>query len=173
MFEEAVQDYESVCAIDSDREYKQALRQAKINLKMSKRKDYYKLLGLEKSATDSEIKKGYRKQALLYHPDKVAHQTDEEKKVSEAKFKEIGEAYSVLGDENKKARYDRGEDVDGSSASAGDHNPFGGKKILFNLGGVRMEDLFGGGGGFGGFGGGGFGGFGGGGHGFGGGFGKI
>ena len=142
---------------------------------MSKRKNYYKILGVEKSASSSEIKKAYRKAALLYHPgtcdgihviafgrmtdllffvDKQQALGEEERAQAEVKFKEIGEAYSVLSDDRKKELYDAGHDVDGSSASAGQGgNPFA-------SGGVRMEDLFaqfGGGGGFGG--GAGFGGF--------------
>lgn len=61
-------------------------------------KDYYTILGLEKSASKDEIKKAFRKLAAQYHPDK--------KTGDEAKFKEISEAYAVLGDEKKKAEYD-------------------------------------------------------------------
>ncbi len=161
-FEDAVRDYEMANALDpNNTEVQSALRQAKQALKMSLRKDYYKILGVDKSASAAEIKKAYRKAALQYHPDKAASLSEEEKKIAEVKFKEIGEAYSVLSDERKKQMFDMGHDVDGSSASAG-QNPFAG-------GGVRMEDLFaqfgGGGGGFG-FGGHGFGGH----PGFGGGF---
>lgn len=63
--------------------------------------DYYKVLGVDKSASSSEIKKAYRKLALKYHPDKT--QGD---KALEAKFKEISEAYAVLSDPEKKQQYD-------------------------------------------------------------------
>jgi len=68
---------------------------------MSKR-DYYEILGVSKSASESEIKSAYRKLALKHHPDR--HQGD---KAAEEKFKEISEAYEVLSDQNKKATYDQ------------------------------------------------------------------
>ena len=64
-------------------------------------KDYYKILGVSKSATQDEIKKAYRKLAVKYHPDK-----NEGDKASEEKFKEISEAYEVLGDPEKRKKYD-------------------------------------------------------------------
>ncbi len=64
-------------------------------------KDYYKVLGLEKGASAEEIKKTYRKLAKKYHPD-----TNPGNKASEEKFKEVGEAYEVLGDKEKRAKYD-------------------------------------------------------------------
>jgi DnaJ-class molecular chaperone len=64
-------------------------------------KDYYKALGLEKGATAEEIKKTYRKLAKKYHPD-----LNKGSKTGEEKFKEISEAYEVLGDEEKRAKYD-------------------------------------------------------------------
>lgn len=64
-------------------------------------KDYYKVLGIQKGASDDEIKKAYRKQALLYHPDK------NKSSGAEDKFKEIAEAYDVLSDTKKKDIYDR------------------------------------------------------------------
>lgn len=65
-------------------------------------RDYYEILGVPRSANTDEIKKAYRKLALKYHPDKNAGN-----KEAEAKFKEISEAYSVLGDEKKRENYDR------------------------------------------------------------------
>jgi len=65
-------------------------------------RDYYQILGLHRDATEDEIKKAYRRLALQYHPD---HHPDDSK--SEEKFKEIGEAYAVLSDVEKKRVYDR------------------------------------------------------------------
>jgi DnaJ-class molecular chaperone len=64
-------------------------------------KNFYETLGVNKSASAEEIKKAYRKQAMQYHPDRNKGDT-----TAEAKFKEINEAYGVLGDEKKKKNYD-------------------------------------------------------------------
>ena len=68
---------------------------------MSKR-DYYEVLEINKSASADEIKKAYRKMAIKFHPDKNPGD-----KVAEEKFKEAAEAYEVLSDDNKKARYEQ------------------------------------------------------------------
>ena len=65
-------------------------------------KDYYEVLGVPKDADESTIKKAYRKLAMKYHPDRNPDNKD-----AEAKFKEIGEAYEVLSDPDKRAAYDR------------------------------------------------------------------
>src|SRR5919199_5676780 len=81
---------------------------------MAARPDYYKALGVSKDASADDIKKAYRKLARRYHPDR--NPGDEK---SEERFKEISEAYDVLGDPDKRKKYDRG----GSIFAGG---PFGG-----------------------------------------------
>lgn len=116
---------------------------------MSKR-DYYEVLGVSKSASADEIKKAYRKQALKYHPDK--NPGDKE---AEEKFKEAAEAYEVLSDDNKKARYDQFGHA-GMGGAGGFGGGFGGGMNMEDIF-SQFGDIFGGhfGGGFGGFGGGG------------------
>ncbi len=124
---------------------------------MATKRDYYEVLGVEKGASTDEIKSAYRKLALKWHPDKWVNGTDAEKKTAEEKFKEASEAYSVLSDPDKKARYDQ-------FGHAGVEGQTGGFDFSsFNLNDL-LNNIFGGG--FGGFGGGfgGFSGFGGGGQ---------
>ena len=66
------------------------------------KRDYYEVLGVDKGDSAEEIKKSYRKQAMKYHPDR--NPGDKE---AEEKFKEVGEAYEVLSDDDKRARYDQ------------------------------------------------------------------
>ena len=113
------------------------------------KQDFYEVLAISKSASQAEIKKGYRKMAIKYHPDK-----NPDDKTAEDNFKKAAEAYEVLSDENKRARYDQ-------YGHAGFEGPQGGGG--FRGGGMNMDDIFSqfgdifgnGGGGFGGFGGGG------------------
>ena len=74
-------------------------------IKMEK-KDYYEVLGINKNASKSEIKKAFKILAIKYHPDKQNNKTEQEKKEAEEKFKQINEAYEVLSDDNKKQKYD-------------------------------------------------------------------
>lgn len=69
-------------------------------------KDYYSILGIEKNATDEEIKSAYRKLSMKYHPDRHVNDSEEEQKKAEDMFKDINEAYSVLSDPEKKRNYD-------------------------------------------------------------------
>ena len=110
---------------------------------MSKR-DYYEVLGVEKGASASEIKKAYRKLALKYHPDKNPDDTK-----AEEKFKEAAEAYEVLSDDNKRERYNRVGHA-GMKGSAGGGHHMNMEDIFSQFG-----DIFGGAFGGGGFGGGG------------------
>src|SRR5690625_465479 len=92
---------------------------------MSEKRDYYEILGVERSASEGEIKKAYRKLALKYHPDKNPNDVE-----AEEKFKEAAEAYEVLSNAEKRQRYDQfgHAGVDGSGG-------FGG-------GGMNMDDIF-------------------------------
>lgn len=127
MYEEAVRDYEAINKSDrTNMEYRQLLQNAKLELKKSKRKDYYKILGIARGASDEEIKRAYRKRALAHHPDRHSGSSEEEKREHEKKFKEIGEAYGVLSDSKKKSRYDNGcdiEDLEGGGHGYSDIDP--------------------------------------------------
>uniref|UniRef100_A0A3B1K6Q8 DnaJ homolog subfamily C member 7 n=1 Tax=Astyanax mexicanus TaxID=7994 RepID=A0A3B1K6Q8_ASTMX len=111
-YEEAVRDYEKVYQTEKTKEHKHLLKTAQLELKKSKRKDYYKVLGVDKSATEDEIKKAYRKRALMHHPDRHSGASAEVQKEEEKKFKEVGEAFTVLSDPKKKSRYDSGHDLE-------------------------------------------------------------
>lgn len=115
---------------------------------MAKR-DYYEVLGVDRNASANDIKKAYRKLAIQYHPDRQHEKSEAEKKEAEEKFKEAAEAYSVLSDADKKARYDQF----GHEGLGGAGNGFGGAGMDMNDIFSMFGDIFGGRGGFGGFGG--------------------
>ena len=105
-------------------------------------KDYYTDLGVAKSASAKDIKRAYRKLAQEYHPDTTSGDP-----ASESRFKEVNEAYSVLSDDKTRAEYDQARDAFARGAYAG--GPAGGTQYVTI---DDLGDLFGGGGGFGGFG---------------------
>src|SRR3954470_5275621 len=103
---------------------------------MATKRDYYEILGVNKSATAEEIKRAYRKLAMEHHPDK--HGGDD------AKFKELGEAYETLKDPGKRAGYDQfghagaqGNPFGGGGAGQG--NPFGGGAGGFDFNGAGFD----------------------------------
>ena len=113
---------------------------------MADKRDYYEVLGLQKGASAEDIKKAYRKAAMKYHPDR--NPGDKE---AEEKFKEVGEAYEVLSDDEKRARYDQygfaGVDPNYAAGGAGGYggfDGFGGFGGFGDLGDI-FGDLFGGG----------------------------
>ena len=111
-YERALKDYNFVKEKDpSYPEIENSIRLAHLEIKKSKRKDYYKILGVDSSASEAQIKKAYRKKALKWHPDKQ-NGTQEERDHAEKMFKDIGEAYGVLSDPQQKRRYDMGMDLE-------------------------------------------------------------
>ena len=134
--EEAVRDFKraldaSIGTPEQDT-LRRETRRAEVELKRSKKVDYYKVLGVSKTATEAEVKKAFRKESLKHHPDKGG---DEEK------FKLCNEAYGVLSDDQQRRRYDSGvddmDDMDLGGAGFGGMGCFGG------MGGVNLADLFG------------------------------
>ncbi|WFD42034.1 hypothetical protein MPSI1_000671 [Malassezia psittaci] len=142
-YEEAVRDFkkaveESTGSAEAD-SLRRELRSAEVDLKRSKKKDYYKILNVSKTANDNEIKKAFRKESLKHHPDKGG---DEEK------FKLCNEAYGVLSDDQKRRRYDSGvDDMDGmdmgGGMGGGMGGMYGGMGGAGGMHGVNLADLFG------------------------------
>lgn len=113
------------------------LQKAQVQLKRSKTKDYYKVLGVANDADDRTIKRAYRNLVKKHHPDKAAAQ-GLSKEASEKKMATINEAYEVLSDSEKRAQFDRGDDPNSPEHQG---NPFhgspfgGGQQFFFQSGG--------------------------------------
>jgi len=137
------------------------LNKAKVALKRSKTKDYYKVLGVANDADERQIKSAYRKLSKQFHPDKAV-KLGVTKQDAEKKMASINEAYEVLSDPELRARFDRGDDPNDPSAQSGPFpggSPFGGGQPFFfqqgfpgggggDSGGAKFQFHFGGGGPF-------------------------
>jgi DnaJ family protein C protein 7 len=109
-FDDARYDYEKVKQLEpSNRAVNKLIEEAKVEAKKAQKKDYYKILKIEKNAKPEQIKKAYRKLAPKYHPDKN-HGSEELKKNAEKMFRDVSEAYQVLYDPKKRQMYDSGFD---------------------------------------------------------------
>jgi len=124
-FQEAVNTFQKAMEFEPngrEQETRAKLQKAEIALKQSKEKNYYKILGVKRTADKKTIKAAYRKQALEWHPDK-----NEDKEKAEQMFQDISESYEVLSDNELRAKYDRGEDVfdnQGGGGGGGGHHGF-------------------------------------------------
>uniref|UniRef100_A0A667YKN0 DnaJ (Hsp40) homolog, subfamily C, member 3b n=1 Tax=Myripristis murdjan TaxID=586833 RepID=A0A667YKN0_9TELE len=108
-YEKAVEDYQEAREFDSDsNEIREGLERAQKLLKISRKRDYYKILGVNRSASKQEIIKAYRKLAQQWHPDNF--QSEAEKKEAEKKFIDIASAKEVLTDPEMRQKFDAGED---------------------------------------------------------------
>jgi molecular chaperone DnaJ len=110
----------------------------------TKKRDYYEVLGVQKTVAQEEIKRAYRKLAVKFHPDKNPDDAH-----AEEKFKELGEAYDVLMDDEKRAAYDRYGHAafaqgGGGFGRSGFHDPFDIFREVFSGGGGIFETFFGG-----------------------------
>ncbi|KAK0763049.1 hypothetical protein N5P37_004032 [Trichoderma harzianum] len=145
-WEESVREWKAIQELDpADNSVRHEIRKAELEMKKSLRKDYYKIMGIEKDADANEIKRAYRKMAVKLHPDKNPGDAE-----AEAKFKDMQEAYETLSDPQKRARYDNGDDL----VDPADMFSAGG--MGGGMGGIDPEILFSMMGNQGGFGGGGF-----------------
>ncbi|KAK3313823.1 hypothetical protein B0H66DRAFT_363019 [Apodospora peruviana] len=144
-WEDAVREWKSIQELEpEDRDIAKEIRKAELELKKAQRKDYYKILGIEKTADDNQIKKAYRKLAIVHHPDKNPGDA-----TAEARFKDISEAYETLSDPQKRARYDNGDDLADMSDMFGGGGGMGGgidPDIIFSMMGGAQGAHFGGGG---------------------------
>lgn len=155
-YEDAVRTLEKAGEVKPDKKQSivdPLLRDAQLELRRSKTKDYYKVLGVARDADERQIKSAYRKLTVQHHPDK-AHKKGITKEEAEKKMASINEAYEVLSNPELRARFDRGDDPNSQERqnpfAQGGH-PFGGGggggPFMFQQGGQQFQFKFGGGGG--------------------------
>merc|ERR1719330_1256183 len=149
MYDEALNDFRT--ALEKDEGFsraKEGMAKAQKLQKQAGKRDYYKILGVKRTATEKEIKKAYKKLAMQWHPDKF--QEEEDKKKAEKKFMDIAAAKEVLTDEEMRQKYDQGEDPldpENGQGGGGGHpfrqgghtfhfpggHPFGGGQFKFHF----------------------------------------
>ena len=146
-YEQAKYDFNKVIELEPDNsEAKKGFNEAKNKEKHAKKKDYYAILEIPKTADENQIRKAYKLLALKWHPDKNS-QNETQKALAEKKFKEIAEAYAVLSDPNKRKVFDSGVDPNDHESGYSDGSGFQSNVDPSEI----FKMFFGGGNGFGGF----------------------
>lgn len=129
MYDDAIRSYQDAIEIDENlQRAKEGIERAKRLQKQAEKRDYYKILGVARSATKQEITKAYKKMAQKWHPDKFSG-NESERKMAEKKFIDIAAAKEVLTDPEKRAQFDNGDDPldpEGKSQGFRNGNPFQG-----------------------------------------------
>lgn len=106
-FRKSVEDYEALVKFDRSIEVETMLREARNALQRSQSSNYYDILDIDRKATQEDIKKAYKKLALIHHPDKHSDAPPNEKEEQQEIFKKISAANDVLSDPTKRATYDQ------------------------------------------------------------------
>jgi len=134
-FQGSLNDYKRAKELrGDDRTIDEKIQKGQRVLEQSKRKNYYKILGVKRAASKSQIKRAYRKLALKHHPDKVKEsEGGGEKEAAEKIFRDVAEAYGVLSDDEVRKKYDNGEDVSGQGQQQQQQHPFGGGNFHFHF----------------------------------------
>ncbi|CAF1577532.1 unnamed protein product [Rotaria sp. Silwood1] len=122
-YEAALNDFKHAHEIEDSNRVHDGIKRVEKLIKQSKKRDYYKILGVRRTANKAEILKAYRKLAIKWHPDKYE---GDDKKKAEKMFIDIAAAKEVLTDQEKRARFDAGDDPLDAEEQAQQHNPFHG-----------------------------------------------
>lgn len=121
MYDDAIHDYQDALKIDEhSQRAREGIERAKRIQKQSERRDYYKILGVKRTATNKEIVKAYRKAAAKWHPDNFQ---GDDKKMAEKKFIDVAAAKEVLTNEEKRRQFDQGEDPLDPEQNGGPRHP--------------------------------------------------
>ena len=138
MFDDAKSDLSKAKELDpSNSKIEGYINEANQKADKARNRDYYQILGINRNATQDEIKKAYRKLALKYHPDRNS-ESEQSKKIAQRKFQDISDAYSILSDPKKKEMFDQGVDpLNPETASGG-----GGPGMNFHFSGSDPNEIF-------------------------------